>query len=324
MKNLTCKNCGGTMVLDPSAITAVCQYCGTSYVLNHEDTDYYRDFYLQMFRFLEGGHDERTRRKNAEALWKNADAKQFQCSDGRMIEVRYLHTVSGKAADVYVSRSNIIFHMHGDSTHTAESYRRMVSLLDYPSADVRSLSDFFPRVTGGFQLSDGTQLLVIAKDEDEYPLCLFGELSPRHTAWIISRLENICCVLEYSGLVHPNISLDTVFINPYTHQACLYGDWWDVVKKNTYSADGTHIARTSENLVGLRRTAAQLLDFPTLSAVRHTDSVPKALIDFLTGIPADTAYEDFAVWDATIEKAFGGRKFIRMDTDDEQIYKRKV
>ena len=52
MKDLNCKNCGGIMVLDASAMTAVCPFCGTNFVLDHQDTDYYRTFFAQMSAFL--------------------------------------------------------------------------------------------------------------------------------------------------------------------------------------------------------------------------------------------------------------------------------
>lgn len=317
MKNLNCKNCGGTLVIDPSARTAACRFCGTTYVLNHEDTDYYLDFYRQMERFLSGGQDETARRMNAEALWKRADTKCFHTADGKTIEVRHLHHTQGPVCNAYVSRSNIIFHFHKPLSDDGEQYRRMTAALDYPSADVRSLSDFFPRITGGFQLEDGSQLLVIAKTEDEYPLRLFGRLHPRHVAWIISRMENLCCVLEFSGLVHPAISPDTLFINPYTHQASLYGGWWKACRKNAPR-------RSSDSLIALRQTAAVMLGFPSLSEVGRRADIPKAMTDFLTGSPRETAYEDFALWDETLTKAFGERKFIRMDTDDGQIYNKRV
>ncbi|MBQ9762732.1 MAG: hypothetical protein IJV82_06640 [Oscillospiraceae bacterium] len=323
MKNLICKNCGGSMVLDPSARTARCHYCGATYLLDHQDTDYFLDFYRQMERFLSGGQDETARRINAEAIWNNADSTRFTSVDNQIIDVRHLHTYRSPYCDAYVARSNIIFHFHQNLRSDAEVYSRMVSSLDYPSADVRNLSDFFPRITGGFRLADGTHLLVISKTEDEYPLRLFGTLSARHVAWIISRLENLCCVLEFSGLVHPGISPDTVFIDPYTHQASLYGGWWEACKVNTLRPGGK-MARSFDSLMGLRQTAAAMLGFPQLSDVRYRPDVPKPMIDFLTSIPKDTAYEDFALWDKTLIAAFGERKFIQMDTDDGQIYRKRV
>ena len=82
MKNLTCKKCGGAMVFDASAMTAVCHYCDTTYVLNHEDTDYFRNFYRQMSSFLAGGDDMQRRSREADELWERADTEEFECDDG--------------------------------------------------------------------------------------------------------------------------------------------------------------------------------------------------------------------------------------------------
>lgn len=317
MKNMKCKNCAGTMYIDASGMTAVCPYCGSTHVLNHEDTDYYKTFYRQMHHFLTGSLDDRERQLRADKLWEYADSVSFPCTDGTTVEVRYLYSDTFPNGEIYVSRKNIIYHFNRAAAPEAELFRKNVALLDYPSADTRQLSQFFPKITGGFELTDGTSLLVLSKDMEEYPLGLFGVLDGRHVAWIISRMENLCCVLEYSGLVHPSISTDTLFINPFTHQASLYGSWWEVGRNNTPS--GARVLRTTDNLVGLRNTAARLLGFSASGKVSG-DHIPKALADFINSKPKSDAYEDFAYWDNMLIKAYGERKFMKFDTDDSQVY----
>ncbi len=318
MKNLTCKKCGGTMVIDASGMTAVCPFCGTKYVLNHEDTDYFNSFYRQMSRFLAGSADDRDRQLRADALWEKAETETFFCVDGSTIEVRYLHRKAFAGGEMLVARKNIIFRFDSE-TGASEKMRRTVSLIDYPSADTRQLAQFFPRITGGFALESGDTLTVVAKDMDEYPLRLFGHLGGRHVAWIISRMENLCCVLEYNNLVHPLIDPDTLFINPFTHQACLYGGWWNAAKHNTIAPD-RRVLTKKDNLIGLRNTAANLLGYPKAGAVRVTDDVPQALADFINGTPMDTAYDDFALWDKMLIRAYGERKFVNLTVDDGGVY----
>ena len=311
MRNLNCKNCGSAMIYDVSSMMAHCRFCGTSYVLDHQDTDYFKTFYRQM---VDSSTKDEVRKQRDDLLWDNADTASFTTSDGQVIELKYLHYYSDKCADVYVTRRNIAFRFRDGMNDKAEHFRKMVSSLDYPSADTRSLSDFFPRVTGAFILDDGTSLLVINKREEEYPLRLFGKLGGRHIAWIISRLENLCCVLEYNGLVHPEIDVDTVYINPNNHTACLYCNWWSVDRQNTRAADG-HLLASADNLTGLRKTAKALLE-----TEEETSDTPKALLDFINSVPKFDAFEDFAFWDDMLIKAFGERKFIKMDTEDSDIY----
>ena len=317
MKNIKCKNCGGTMYIDASGVTAICPYCGSTYVLNHDDTDYYKNFYRQLNNFLAGSVDDRERQLRADKLWEYADSISFPCTDGTTVKVSYLYSDSFADGEIYVSRKNIIYHFNRMAASKAELVRKNIALLDYPSADTRQLSQFFPKITGGFELTDGTSLLVLAKDMEEYPLNLFGVLDGRHVAWIISRMENLCCVLEYSGLVHPSLGTDTLFINPFTHQASLYGNWWEVCRNNTFY--NNRICKTKDNLKGLRNTAARLLGFPGSGHVSG-NNIPQPLADFINSAPKSDAYEDFAYWDDMLIKAYGERKFMKFNTDDSQVY----
>lgn len=323
MKNLNCHNCGAPMRLDVSGMTAVCHYCGTHYVLNHEDTDYYQNFYHQMGSLFALSDDEQERRERTDALWEKAEKAVFSCQDGTEIAVRYLHHYHIEDTEVYVARRNIIFRFLKDWQYKAESCRKAVAMLDYPSADTRGLAEFFPKITGGYALTDGTGMLVLQKQEHEYPLNLFGRLSGRHTAWIISRMENLCCVLEYNHLVHPYLGLDTLYINPITHQASLYGHFWKVVKNNTVDPKSGKVLTTRQNLIALRHTAAQLLGYPQAGGVEANEDIPPALADFINGEPKISAYEDFSHWDTSLIAAYGERKFIRMNADDTTVYGKK-
>ncbi|MBR6513297.1 MAG: hypothetical protein IKT46_00545 [Clostridia bacterium] len=323
MEALQCKICGGAMVLDASGMVAECNYCGNRFLLNHEDTDYYQELYARMNEFFASSKSDQERKQRAEKLWESAKTKTVVCADGTPIEIKYMHHYTDKDAEVYVARRNIIFHFKDNGVQKIELFRKNIAALDYPSADTRNLESFFPRISGGFTLDDGTHICVVSKDEDEYPLRLFGALSGRHVAWIVSRLENLCCVLEFSSLVHPQITVDTVYINPYTHQASLYGNWWNCGKTHTLSYSDRKLLVSQNNLMGLRNTAACALGCRDADHINSDIDIPKAFADFLRSTPRVTAYDDFAFWDDMLIKAYGERKFITMDTDDGNIYGRK-
>ncbi|MCR4760497.1 MAG: hypothetical protein K5705_09570 [Oscillospiraceae bacterium] len=318
MKNLNCRNCGGTMVIDPSGTTARCPYCKSDYVLDHRDTDYYREFYARMKSFFRLSADEQERRRRADELWAQAEQEMFECSDGRQINVTSLHRFTDRVMTAYTARQSVIFRFEESLAENADKFRKAVSMLDYPSADTRNLANFFPIISGGFTLRDGSVLLAVKKSEDEYPLRLFGTLSGRHTAWLVGRMENLCCVMEYSSIVHPDFGIDTIYIDPYDHQASLYGGWWNAVRNHT-TVSG-RVLTTRDNLKALRETAAQVLGFPSAAAAKEMADIPKPFADFLKSEPESNAYDDFAKWDEVLIKSYGERKFITMDTDDAQIY----
>ena len=147
---------------------------------------------------------------------------------------------------------------------------------------------------------------------------LLNDDGRRHLSVVHVGEENLCCVLEYNSIVHPELSADTLYINPYDHQASLYGGWWNAVPNNT-SANG-RIWTTRDNLTALRETAAKVLGFASASDACPTDDVPKPFADFLRSAPLSNAYEDFGYWDDVLIKSYGERKFINMETDDQQIY----
>ncbi|MGN0352682.1 MAG: hypothetical protein ACI4ES_13610 [Roseburia sp.] len=313
MKELKCKNCGGTMVIDSSACQAECHYCGAVYVLDQQDTDFYAEYYKRMQQFLIGNEEEQQRKKMADEFWKGANTEEFEMTDENLIEIQYMHKKSGRVVDTYVARNNVIFRFHAGEERYLKNYKEMVQMIGFPPADSRNLKDFFPRLRGGYALKDESTLLVIEKEAEEYPLCAFGKLPPEHVAWIISRLENICCVLEYNGIVHPEISPENVYINPYNHSAMLYGGYEQAVIQNHYNMERTKICRMEDNLTALRKTGLSILE-------QEQYKIPKPLQAFFEGMPKRNAYDDFSLWDRTLIEAFGKRRFAKMDTNDEEIY----
>ena len=178
MKELVCKTCGGKMVLDASGMTAVCQYCNNKALLDHEDTDYYRDYFARMNTFFSSSNDEKKRKENAEIFWEDAKEITFICENGTPVRIKYMYCYSDKDANVYVARRNIVFHFRENGAEKANQFRKNISLLDYPTADTRNLEEFFPRITGGFLLDDG-QLPAAAVDKLQQAYALISALSPK-------------------------------------------------------------------------------------------------------------------------------------------------
>ena len=123
-------------------------------------------------------------------------------------------------------------------------------------------------------------------------------------------------------MAHPEITPDTVYINPYTHQASLYGAWWEAGKFNSYSYSKRLPLFGQVSLMGLRNTAAMALG---CADVNHLGGVniPRDFANFLRSTPRVTAYDDFAYWDDQMIRAYGERKFVALETDDGTIYGRK-
>lgn len=296
MISFKCKVCNGEVSVDGQGILT-CEYCGNKISFSDSDFTEYRNFRLKMLNYLRGVNDKET--NQLESIWKNADSVAYKSVDGTDINISYIY--SSKCDDVlfYVAKNSVIFVFEENQRNKAIAYEDSIKLLEYPPADVKDLNRCFPEVIGRFELSDNKYMLALSRRDNVFPLSLFGSIKPVHVAWIISRLENICCVLEFSDLSHGGIEAEAVYIDPFTHEAVLYGGWWNTAKK-----PGGDI----EDLKALRKTANYIM------GIEKSES-PVELTEFLSSAPQGDAFADFEAWDKVIEKGFGGRKFVKMKVD---------
>ena len=275
----------------------VCSYCGSRYVLSDQELMPYREFRARMLSYLAAIANRNAHPEETDWIWERAETRVFRTAEGADLRINYIDRAEDDGITVFTARRNVLFLFPEHRAAEAARFTENVSRLAYPQADVRQLSQYFPEHTGSFTLSDGRVLLTIAKPEEVFPLSAFGRLPAVHAAWIVSRMENMCCVLAYSDLVHGGINPSSIFINAGTHEAYLLGGWW---KAKSVPGGST------SDLADLRRTAKRLLGTAYAEA-------PAAFRRFLEEKPAKDAYTDFGCWDRVIEKGFGGRRFEKLE-----------
>ncbi|MCR4792654.1 MAG: hypothetical protein K5871_07880 [Lachnospiraceae bacterium] len=296
MISFKCKTCGGEMSVDSSG-ALVCEYCGGNAYFDDRQLAGYKEFRQQMLNYLKGVHESDDGR-DEDRLWSNAEEKQLRTSDGESVTIRYLYSYEDDAGSIYLTRKNAIFIYGSENKSKADKTLWSIKALSFPPADVKGLADCFPKLSGRYDLEDGGVMLTFERTDNLFPLSLFGSLDPKHVAWIISRLENICCVLNYSELVHGGISADSVWINPFIHHAVLMGHWQSAMRTGISGMKDQELS----DLKDLRKTAERILG-------NRKEEAPAALMDFLHGQPSEDAFSDFEKWDNVIEKGFGGRHF---------------
>lgn len=279
-----------------------CSYCGRKSVFNDSDLRDYKAFRLKMLTYL-SEISEHPYPEETDRIWRNAESEEMIMADGRPLTVRYLFKGVQDDVVIYTARKNVLFVFPEGKAEMCQKYADMASRLNYPSADIKGLSQFFPSVSGRFYLKGNRCLLSVAKNEELYPLSAFGSLPPEHAAWVVSRLESLCCVLAYSDIAHKGIDLESVFINARTHQASLLGGWWNAE---------AHEVGDRHDLIDLRNMARRLMGL-------GYDSAPSQFRSFITQPPAEDAFGDFELWDKVIEEGFNGRKFRKLDLSMLQI-----
>ncbi len=297
MLSLKCDNCGAEMSVS-SAGDLLCPYCGTKSSFSDAELLEYKAFRRRLLEYLAAVSDNKQSSADDEAIWSMAEAVSFPTNNGPVITVNHLFKATIDDVEMYMARRNIVTIFDRGAAPKRDTTVQNIQKITFPRADSRHLEQCVPQIAGSYELTDGRQMLIFSKNESFYPLALFGNLPYEHTAWVVSRMENIACLLEYNDLVHNGFSPDTLFINPKTHEAALLGAWW--------LAEPMNAANSTKDLLGLRQVAKDLLK-PTYA------DIPPMFKKFLEEKPADDAFADFSKWDYVIENGLGGRKFHKLE-----------
>lgn len=296
MISLKCSICSGELTFRDDR-TLICPYCGNTFVMSGEEMSAYGKRRREVLRCLsqKAGEDERA--ALLDRIWEKTGPISLRSAEGEPISVACLYEGSAGSTRLLSARRSQLIVYPKKSAENAQRFNQALRLLRFPPTDTNRLAACFPQPGQIIPLDDGGAVLALGKPEDMFPLAMFGALPPEHAAWITSRLENICCVLAYSGLRHGNLHEDHILINPWTHQAALYGGW-------EFARPGSG----HDDLVGIRKVIRRVMG-------PNAQAAPRAFMAFLHGAPQENAYDDFAVWDQVIENGFGGRRFAEMNID---------
>lgn len=284
--NIRCDNCGAEYRIS-SRGEMVCRFCGSMVYLSDKDFKAYkntRDEMLHNDRFI---NDETADEGDILHMWNNSSRVNFTTDRGVNITMDSFYSVILDDKEVYIGSNKILIVFASISEVTR--FNNSLSQIMYPSADIKDLSRFLPNVTFKATLEDGRGIIVVSKSENIYPLFLFENLKATTVAWMISRFENLGCLLEFNDMDFDAISIEDIYINPKTHELFILDGWENVSRtpRRNYLKD-------------IRLIAKDIMDVSTANDM---------CMQFLNGEPAATAYDDFGNWDDVIMKGFGGHNF---------------
>lgn len=289
LMDVTCDNCGAQYRIS-SRGEMNCRFCGSKVYLNDKDFKNYlktRDEMLIKDKF---NNDSIMTDGDVIGFYRDYSFKYSFDVDGNILvyDVSAIYNESNK--DIYVGASNIIFAFNDEKDYNNYLNNRKIT---FPSADIKKLEKYLPKVVFNGQTKDGKYIVVLDKDENVYPLEIFNVgLNPRTTAWVISRLENLGCLLEFNNIGMNKLSIEDIFINPKTHELYLYGNW-------------ENVTGSTENYLKSIRSIAKSIPVNAVA--------PKMYNEFLDSEPENNAYDDFKKWDEVIVKGFGGHNFNKFD-----------
>jgi hypothetical protein len=257
------------------------------------------------------------------------EERVFETIKGKQFRMRWRRRHAGPLGEILVGDSFIAHIVPADlddlSLRAAAFRPRFAD-----DAMRREMARFLPRIERVLETAGGW-VFIERKHADEVllaDLAALGPVDPRHAAWMATRLVNLACWLQWSGVAHGAIGPDTLLVSPVQHSVVLTGPFLcagsfgsapTVLPERTldvapgYAATG---ARLDERLDPelLRLTLRELLGDPTGTRLAADPDFPKPFAGWLLA-PAPSAQADFAVWERAREASFGPRRFVPWKVD---------
>jgi hypothetical protein len=256
------------------------------------------------------------------------EERVFETIKGKQFRMRWRKRHAGPLGEILVGDSfiaHIVPAELDDLSLRAAAFRPRFA----DDAMRREMARFLPRIETVLETAGG-RVFIERKDADEVllaDLAALGPVDPRHAAWMATRLVNLACWLQWSGVAHGAIGPETLLVSPAQHSVALTGPFLcaggfgsapTALPERTldvapgYAAGACLDERLDPELV--RLTLRELLDDPTGTQLAADPDFPKPFSGWLL-TPAPSAQADFAVWERAREASFGARRFVPWKVD---------
>jgi hypothetical protein len=232
---------------------------------------------------------------------------------------------------LYIAEDCLIYEVSKQDKDLVDNFVKRSSYLTFFTDEMKdSFASRLPMTTMLYQSIDNYYVIV---SKDPNFICLDDinnhfneEIDPKHIAWIISGLLDISCYLYASRLMHGDINLTSVYINPANHQVALLGDWWyacDTDEKmialpsRSFSSLPSDIITTTKasnqlDRILIKKLARELLSKNKISSVLNNWAHENSDIDPMS---------EYTHWmNVILPSAFGPRKFHELKLTSTDIY----
>lgn len=294
---------------------------------------------FQHIRRLYGAAEHRMMRGE----WAGREPLTLKAGDGRTYAIDYLRRHPFELGTMVVANTVVAFVVDGAHADLVRRAERAIADLRYADDGMRrQIACHLPPYPfcGAFQ-TDSAYVIVIRKRPDVLLLRdvldhVGGRLDPRHVAWVVSSLLNLCCYFQYAGLTHNALSPDTCFLSPPQHGVAILGGWWYAaqVGERMVAAPARTIAWAAHDLMDtgradlrtdlelVRAIGRELLGDITGTRLARAGAAPEAMVDWLRLPASDDPIEEYRTWRTQVlHDSFGARRFVELPLTQSDIYR---
>lgn len=273
--------------------------------------------------------------------WESHGQLRLTALDGKSYEIHYLRRHRFELGSLYVAGTVAAFVIdlaHDDLVQRAE---HTIRSLDYPTEKMRQqIAPHLPSYpfAGAFRTADAW-VVVMRKSPDllllRHVLDHFGgRLDPRHVAWVVSSLLNLCCYFQHAGIAHNALSLDTCFLSPPDHSVAVLGGWWYAARlgERMAAAPASTLDWAPHDLMTTQRAAIRT-DLELVRAIGRAllgdiggsslerEGAPRAMAQWLRLPASNDPIDEYRTWrNQVLHDSFGARRFAELPLTQSDIY----
>lgn len=275
-----------------------------------------------------------------EGAWEQTNTKYITKANGKIMKITYQEILEFELGKYYVCPRHVICIISDGFKKYVDNALVKIRSLKYANENMRvEFSRYVPNIIDTYESKSGEYVIVMSKTEDVFPLkTVFGHYSNqidcKHVAWIISRLQNITCFLQYNNISHLGINLSSCFISPQNHSILLFGGWWYTTNigskiigtsKDIYDIlpAKSKTCKNAERIIDLESIKAlgrQLLGEPNGRKLAERTDIPKSIVQFFNAGSESDAIIEFNKWNKTLDNAYERRQFTSMNVTKQQLY----
>lgn len=256
----------------------------------------------------------------------------FERANGSSFKMEYLRAMSADGCGIYIGGSSVAYLVDAKDADLAD--RAQVRKWSYANSGMKTEMERFLPNQARYEELIGGRLFVYRRTPDQVLMrdlmTSQGPIAPEHVCWMVTRMMNIACYLEYAGVSHLSLSPDFLLVSLEHHGVSLtgptlYATTFDkrplAATKRTIEAipslrdaDSKADSRLDRQLI--RQTALELLGDPSGNRIRSNPNIRPEVVRWLSGSPPLSAVADYESW----EKSLGVRKFVKYPKTAQDIY----
>lgn len=271
--------------------------------------------------------------------WKDGHSITFSAADGKAKRVNFLISEAFECGTVYIANSVVVYVFSAERKAVYDDTIKNIKNLRYADKQMEdSFKEMLPSIVDNFAATSGEYVLVLRKDASSIRLidiltyCNNSKsgdgtgIPHKQAAWIMSRLCNIACYLDFYKLVHNGITLNNCFISPETHSLKLLGGWGCAI------ASGEKMKFTTKEVLSVMpitvrtsKLSNMQTDLECIKQIGRQITLGQNLEypfkQWITRGALTSAQQEFKDWDIQLTASYGKRQFTKWEIDTTQIYK---